>query len=166
MRLLRATPGSVLWLLEDNPAAAANLKRETAARGVSPERLVFAPRTTPPQHLARHRLAGLFLDTLPYNAHTTASDALWMGLPLITCPGQTFQSRVAASIVGAAGMPELIAPSLAEYEALALKFARDPDFMARVRAKLAANRETCALFDVERYTRNLEAIYTRMMETI
>ena len=99
MRLLRNVEGSVLWLLEDNAIAAANLKREAEARGVAPERLIFAPRTKPDQHLARHRLADLFLDTLPYNAHTTASDALWMGLPLVTCPGSTFPGRVAASLL-------------------------------------------------------------------
>jgi len=162
MRLLNATPGSVLWLLQDNTTVAANLQREAQARGVSADRLVFAFRRTPAAHLARHALADLFLDTLPYNAHTTASDAVWTGLPLITCPGTTFQSRVAASILMAAGMPELVVGSLADYEALALKFSRDQGFMSGIRAKLSANRETCALFDIVRFTRNLEEVYVRM----
>ena len=162
MRLLRATEGSVLWLLQDSPAAAANLRREAEAHGISPDRLIFASRTTPDLHLARHRLADLFLDTLPYNAHTTASDALWMGLPLITCAGNSFQSRVAASILTAAGLPELIAPTLADYETMALRLCRDPESMAHTRARLAANRNTCALFDISRFTRNLESAFLRM----
>ena len=162
MRLLGATPGSVLWLLQDNATAAANLRREAQARGVAADRLIFASRTTSAAHLARHALADLFLDTLPYNAHTTASDAVWMGLPLITCPGTSFQSRVAASILTAAGMPELIVGSLADYETLALKLASDRQFMSAIRKKLAANRETCALFDIQHFTRNLETIYARI----
>ena len=162
MRLLSATAGSVLWLLQDNATAAVNLRREAQARGVAADRLVFASRTTPAAHLARHALADLFLDTLPYNAHTTASDAVWMGLPLITCPGTSFQSRVAASILTAAGMPDLIVGSLADYEALALKFSRDRQFMSAIRKKIAANRETGALFEVGRFTRNLEDIYMRI----
>ena len=162
MRLLRAVDGSVLWLLEDNRLAAANLRCEAARRGVSGQRLVFAQRVPQPAHLARHALAGLFLDTRPYNAHTTASDALWMGSPVVTCPGNSFQSRVAASILTAAGVPELIAPSLAAYEALALSLARDPQSLSRIRAKLTENRETCALFDIARFTRSLEDAYLRM----
>jgi protein O-GlcNAc transferase len=162
MRLLNATPGSVLWLLQDNSSAAANLRREAVARGVSADRLIFAPRTNPAAHLARHSLADLFLDTLPYNAHTTASDSVWTGLPLITCPGTTFQSRVAASILAAAGMQELIADSLSDYEALALKLSRDRELMSRIRAKLAVNRETCTLFDIARFTRNLESAYVQI----
>src|SRR5262249_23550831 len=126
MRLLKNVEGSVLWLLDDNAAATNNLKREAAARGVDPPRLVFARRCPLPEHLARHRLADLFLDTLPYNAHTTASDALWMGLPIVTCKGNTFAGRVAASVLDAAGLPELVTESLEGYEALALRFARDP----------------------------------------
>src|SRR4029453_18065999 len=108
MRLLQGVEGSVLWLLADNAAATRNLKREAAARGIDPERLVFAPRRDLPEHLARHRLADVFLDTLPYNAHTTASDALWAGLPVVTCKGNTFAGRVAASLLHAAGLPELV----------------------------------------------------------
>ena len=164
MRLLRDVAGSVLWLLEDNPIAAANLKREAQARGVPPERLIFAPRVKPHEHLARQRLAGLFLDTLPYNAHTTASDALWMGLPLVTCPGDTFPARVAASLLGAIGLPELIAPSLGEYEALALEFAREPARLAAIKTKLAANRDTAPMFDTPRFARYLESAYATMWE--
>jgi predicted O-linked N-acetylglucosamine transferase (SPINDLY family) len=159
MRLLRAVDGSVLWLLADNSAAADNLRREADARGVSPDRLIFAPRAAPELHLARHALADIALDTLPYNAHTTATDALWRGVPLITCPGNSFQSRVAASILTACGVPELIASSLDEYEQLALRLARNPDLLAATRAKLAGNRESCALFDIARFTNGLEAAY-------
>src|ERR1017187_7872979 len=111
----------VLWLLKDNPAVAANLRREAAARGIVPDRLVFAARTDPATHLARQGLADLFLDTLPYNAHTTASDALWVGLPVLTLMGSTFAGRVAASVLHAVNLPELVTTSLGEYEALALK---------------------------------------------
>jgi predicted O-linked N-acetylglucosamine transferase (SPINDLY family) len=164
MRLLRGVEGSVLWLLQDNGAVMTNLKREASARGVAPERLIFAGRTDPAGHLARQSLADLFLDTLPYNAHTTASDALWVGLPLLTVLGSTFAGRVAASLLHAAGLPELVTASLADYESLALKFARDPSALASVKAKLRANRDSCRLFDTERLTRNLEAAYTMMWE--
>ena len=164
MRLLGAVEGSALWLLRDNDAVIANLRREASARGIGPERLVFAPRTDPATHLARHRLADLFLDTLPYNAHTTASDALWMGLPVLTLAGSTFAGRVAASLVGAAGLPELITRSPAEYEALALHLARAPAALAEIATKLRANRDTCALFDTARMTRSLEAAYTEMWQ--
>jgi predicted O-linked N-acetylglucosamine transferase (SPINDLY family) len=164
MRLLKDVPGSVLWLLEDNGAVPVNLRREAEARGVSGSRLIFAKRTTPPEHLARQMQADLFLDTLPYNAHTTASDALWVGLPVLTTPGPTFASRVAASVLLAAGLPEMIAPSLDVYEAMALKLARDPAALGAVKTKLKKNRDSCALFDTLRITRNLEAAYTLMHE--
>ncbi len=164
MRLLTACPGSVLWLLGDNPYAILNLRREAAARGVVPERLVFAPRLPNDDHLARHRLADLFLDTLPVNAHATATDALWAGLPVLTCMGNTFAGRVGASLLRAVGMPELVASSLAEYEAIALSLARDPEAMARARTKLASNRSTQPLFDTARITRNLETAYMTMWE--
>src|SRR5262245_14081844 len=162
MRLLSGVEGSVLWLLEDNPAAAANLKREAAARGVHPERLIFAPRTTPDNHLARQPLADLFLDTLPYSAHTTASDALWVGLPVITTPGTTFPGRVAASLLSAIGLPELIAPSVGDYERLALNLARDPAALAVIKGKLASHRDLYPLFDTKRFTQHLEAALTQM----
>jgi predicted O-linked N-acetylglucosamine transferase (SPINDLY family) len=162
MRLLREVDGSVLWLLNADEAAVANLRREASERGVAADRLVFAPRVKVDDHLARHRLADLFLDTLPYNAHTTASDALWAGLPLVTCPGSTFAGRVAGSLLTAVGLPELITPSLEDYAALALKLARDRDLLAATKAKLAKNRDTHPLFDTARFTRNIEAAYERM----
>jgi predicted O-linked N-acetylglucosamine transferase (SPINDLY family) len=164
MRLLHAVEGSVLWLLEDNAIASANLRREAEARGISARRLVFAPRKQPHEHLARQRLADLFLDTRPYNAHTTASDALWMGLPLVTCPGNSFPARVAASLLKAIEMHELIAPSLAGYEELALKLAREPATLAAVKAKLVKNRDCTPMFDTPRFARYLESAYTTMWE--
>jgi protein O-GlcNAc transferase len=153
----------VLWLLEGNTSIRENLCRQAAARGVTVGRLIFAPRTSPERHLARQQLADLFLDTLPYNAHTTASDALWMGLPLVTTPGRSFPARVAASILQAAGLPELIAADLKAYEALALKLARDPVLLMAIREKLTATRDRMALFDTTRFTRNLEAAYLAML---
>jgi len=164
MRLLDKVPGSVLWLLEGNTIAPVNLRREAAARGIAPERLIFAPRRDLPTHLARHRHADLFLDTLPVNAHTTASDALWAGLPVVTCAGTSFAGRVAASLLAAAGLDELVAHSLDEYEALALSLASDADKLAAVRAKLAATRDTCALFDTKRYCASLESAYVAMWQ--
>jgi predicted O-linked N-acetylglucosamine transferase (SPINDLY family) len=164
MRLLSSVEGSVLWLLEDNPTAATNLKYEAQAHGIDPARIIFAPRMGNEQHLARQKLADLFLDTLPYNAHTTASDALWLGLPLITTPGTTFPGRVATSLLHAVGMPELAVPSLEDYEALALKLARDANALAAVREKLKANREKFPLFDTKRFTNHLEAAFTQMWE--
>jgi predicted O-linked N-acetylglucosamine transferase (SPINDLY family) len=164
MRLLGAVDGSVLWLLKDNAAVASNLRREASARGIAPERLIFAPRTDPATHLARQTRADLFLDTLPYNAHTTASDALWVGLPVLTCTGSTFAGRVAASLLHAVDLPEMVTGSLSEYEALALRLAREPGELAAIKAKLRANRDNCALFDTARMTRSLEAAYTAMWE--
>jgi len=163
MRLLQRVPRSVLWLLEDNPAAAHNLRREAEARGIAAHRLVFAPRLPLDAHLARHRVADLFLDTLPYNAHTTASDALWAGLPVLTTPGTTFPGRVAASLLAAAGAPELVAPDLAAYEATAAALVADPARLAGLRARLAAGRGACALFDTDRFCRNLEAAFVEMV---
>ncbi len=165
MRLLAQKPGSVLWLLDANAAAKENLRREASAAGIAPERLIFAPRLPPAQHLARHRLADLFLDTLPYNAHTTASDALWTGLPVLTCRGETFPGRVAASLLTAVGMEELITSSLPEYEALALALAADPARLAGLKAKLAANRSAAPLFDTARFARGIEAAYEQMMKS-
>jgi protein O-GlcNAc transferase len=164
MRLLGALPGSVLWLLEDNSDARRNLEQAAAARGIAPARLVFAERMSHWDHLARHRLADLFLDTLPYNAHTTASDALWTGLPLVTCLGTTFAGRVGASLLRAVGMPELVTRTLPEYEALALRLATNRSELKAVREKLARNRLTQPLFDTARFTRNIEAAYRRMWE--
>lgn len=166
MRLLHKVEGSVLWLLESNDAASRNLKAEAARRGIAPERVIFAPRVRPDEHLARHRLADLFLDTLPYNAHTTASDALWAGLPLVTCMGNTFAGRVAASLLRAAGLPELITDDHAAYEALALKLATTPALLAPLKERLAGNRATCPLFDTALFRQHIEAAYTTMWERI
>ncbi len=164
MRLLLKVEGSVLWLLQDNAAAAANLRRQAKERGVAPERLVFAVRTTPAEHLSRQRLGDLFLDTSPYTAHTTCSDALWVGLPVVTYLGPTFAARVAGRLLNAGGLPELVAGSPGEYENIALHLARDAGALAAVKAKLARNRDTHALFDTARFTRNLEKAFTRMVE--
>lgn len=163
MRLLGAVPGSVLWLLPLSPPVKENLRREAAARGIDPARLVFAPRVPLAAHLARQRLADVFLDTLPYNAHTTASDALWAGLPVVTCSGRSFPARVAGSLLHAVGLPELATPSLEAYEALALRVARDPPYLASLKARLAAAVASAPLFDSERYCRHLEAAYELMM---
>jgi len=164
MRLLKAVPGSVLWLLRDNAAAERNLRREVRARGVDPARLVFADRTDLASHLARHRLADLFLDTLPYNAHTTASDALWMGVPVVTCQGTTFAGRVASSLLHALGLPEIVTESLEDYERLALRLARNAKKLRSIKAKLAANRDSTPLFDIARFTWHLESAYVAMHE--
>jgi predicted O-linked N-acetylglucosamine transferase (SPINDLY family) len=164
VRLLQAVPGSVLWLFAGNAEAAANLRRNATARGLEETRVVLAPRLDPVAHLARHRLADLFLDTLPYNAHTTASDALWMGLPVLTCKGAGFSGRVAASLLSAIGLPELIAENLDEYEKLALALARDPSRLAGLKKKLETNRLATALFDSERFTHNLETAYESMRD--
>jgi predicted O-linked N-acetylglucosamine transferase (SPINDLY family) len=165
MRILRAVQGSVLWLPESNRAAMQNLAREAAARNVAPERLVFASfRPSPEQHLARLALADLFLDTLPYNAHTTAADALWAGVPVLTCLGATFAGRVAASLLYSLDLPELVATSLAGYETAALRLARDAGSLGAIRNKVERNRTTHTLFDEERFTRDLESAYMAMWE--
>jgi predicted O-linked N-acetylglucosamine transferase (SPINDLY family) len=164
MRILAQVADSVLWLLEDSAAAVANLRREAAARGVDPHRIVFAARLPVPEHLARHRVADLFLDTLPYNAHTTASDALWAGLPVLTCRGETFAGRVASSLLHNLDLPDMIASTPADYERLAIALATDPERLAAVRHKLAANRLTSATFDTGLFTRHLEAAFRAMVE--
>jgi predicted O-linked N-acetylglucosamine transferase (SPINDLY family) len=164
MRLLLDVPGSLLWLLADNSAAQSNLRAAAAAKGVDPARLVFAPKIPSPAHLARHRLADLFLDTLPYNAHTTASDALWAGLPLLTCCGHQFDGRVAASLLETMGLGELITASLDGYAAMARALACDPARLARLRVRLAESRLTSPLFDTERFCGDIEAAYSRMVE--
>jgi protein O-GlcNAc transferase len=162
MRLLHGVPGSVLWLLGNNQTIVDNLRREAVSRGISAERLVFAPRLAVSEHLSRMRLADLFLDTLPYNAHTTASEALWVGLPVLTCSGNTFAGRVAGSILNAIGLPELITDSLVDYEAKARELAHNCDMMTRLRNTLAANRIKAPLFDTERYVRNFEKALIQM----
>jgi protein O-GlcNAc transferase len=163
MRLLAASEGSVLWLLADR-GSEDNLRREAASRGVDPRRLVFAPRLPLAAHLARHRLAGLFLDTVPVNAHTTASDALWAGLPLVTCAGQSFVARVAASLLSALGLSELVTTDLRRYEEQALDLARTPARLAEIRRRLDAARVTAPLFDTTRIGRQLETAYLTMDE--
>ena len=164
MRMLNAVHGSVLWLLGDNPAAENNLRKEAAAHGVDPTRLVFAPRVANEEHLARHPLADLFLDTLPYGAHTAARDALFSGVPLVTCLGMTFAGRVAASVLEAAGLPELVTVNLEDYESLALQLAKEPAVLQKLREKLARNRQQCAFFDSDRYRRHIEGAYTTMWQ--
>lgn len=161
--LLRKISGSVLWLLEASPYVTDNLRREAEARGVSGARLVFAPRVSPSQHLTRFRLADLFLDTLPYGAHTTTSDSLWAGLPVLTCVGDTFAGRVGGSLLRAAGLPELITNSPTEYAARALALATTHrNELARLRSRLEENRLRCPLFDSERFARHLEQAFERM----
>ncbi len=161
MRLLARVPGSVLWLLEDNPWAVASLHRRAGTLGIASERLVFSSRARSEDHLARHRLADLFLDTFPYNAHTTASDALWTGLPLLTCCGRTFASRVAGSLLHAAGLAELITTSVEEYARVALELALHPQSLEPLRERLR-NRQSLPLFDTPAFCRHLEAAYRRM----
>jgi len=163
MRLLREVPQSVLWLRAVGPDVRGNLLREAASRGVDPQRIVFAPHVASmAEHLGRHRLADIYLDTLPYNAHSTTCDALWAGVPVITCAGGGFASRVAASALTAVGLPELIGDSLEEYGHLALGLALDTRKRQDLRARLAANRTTAPLFDTAGHTRGLEAAYEVM----
>lgn len=164
MDLLDRVPGSVLWLLQKTPTVRANLKQEAFAHGIDPDRVIFTDTMPNDQHLARHALADLFLDSLPCTAHTTASDALWAGLPLLTCLGPTFAGRVAASILNAAGLPDLITNSPEAYAATALRLARNPAEIQELKARIAANRMTCALFDTPRYVQSLEGAFARMSQ--
>ena len=164
MRLLQQVEGSVLWLFENNPLVAKNLRQEAEHRGVAPERLVFAPPIKQADHLARLARADLFLDTLPYNAHTTASDALWAGLPVLTRTGNTFAGRVAASLLAAMDLPELITTTVEDYEAKALQLATQPEAMNALRSRLAANRLTTPLFATDRFCRHLESAYELMWQ--
>jgi predicted O-linked N-acetylglucosamine transferase (SPINDLY family) len=165
MRILKAVEGSVLWLSEGHHAAMDNLRKHAAAAGVAPERLVFAARVaSTADHLARHRLADLFLDTLPYNAHTTASDALWAGLPVLTGIGESFAGRVAASLLTAIGLPELIVQTGEQFESLAIELATAPEKLSSIREQLTRNRSTTPLFDTRLFTRHLETAYATMAE--
>ena len=164
MRILRRAPGSVLWLFQDNATAAENLRAAAVQQGVQADRLIFAQRLPLPEHLARQRLADLFLDTLPCNAHTTASDALWAGLPVLTCLGEAFAARVAASLLTAIDLPELITANLLDYEQLAVELALNPEQLAKIRQKLADNRLSKPLFDTENFTRHIEAAYSKMYQ--
>jgi predicted O-linked N-acetylglucosamine transferase (SPINDLY family) len=165
MRILRQVPASVLWLFEgNNPRFAENLRAHAAAQDVAPERLVFAPLMPSEKHLARLALADLSLDTLPYNAHTTAADVLWAGVPIVTCRGTTWPGRVAASLLSAMNLPELIAETPQDYEALAVRLAQAPSALAAIRAKVAQNHLTTPLFDTARWTLHLEDAYRQMWD--
>ena len=164
MRILKAVEGSVLWLYQDNPWVVDSLKTKALHHGVNENSLVFAEYMSLAEHLARHRQADLFLDTLPYNAHTTASDALWAGLPVLTLMGRSFASRVAASLLNAIGLPELITNTQEEYEALAIQLAKNPKKFADIKLRLDSNRLTAPLFDTPLFTKNLEAAYIKMYE--
>ena len=165
MRILAAVPDSVLWLPRPNPLAEQNLKKETQQRGIAPERLVFAPHVPSfEDHLARVALADLFLDGGPYGAHTTASDALWAGVPLITLMGGAFAGRVASSLLLALGLPELVTNSEAEFEALAINLAQSHERLKALREKLDQQRATAPLFDTARTTRAIEKAYQTMFE--
>lgn len=164
VRILNAVEGSVLWLFEDNAAAGRNLREQAAIRGLDPSRLVFAPRMNLPDHLARHAAADLFLDTLPCNAHTTASDALWAGLPVLTCTGEAFASRVAASLLNAIDLPELVTTNIKDYEDLAIELAQNTERVTQLKERLARNRLTTPLFNTDLFTSNIEALFSLMVE--
>ncbi len=163
MRILNAVEGGVLWLLEGNETAAANLRKEAEARGIDGHRLIFAKRMPVDEHLARYKQADLFVDTLPYNAHTTASDALRVGLPVLTRMGHSFAGRVAASLLKVVGLPEMITSSQEQYEATAIELARNPDKLRELKTKLEANRATTPLFDSGLSARHIEAAYEAMV---
>jgi protein O-GlcNAc transferase len=165
MRILKRVENSVLWLSQNNPTAASNLRREALRRGVDAGRLIFADRTASlPEHLARQRVADLFLDTRPYNAHATALDALWAGLPVLTCVGEGFAARVAASLLNAIELPELITTTPTQYENLAVQLAANPRHLGEIRQKLARHRLETSLFDTRAFTKHLEAAYTKIHE--
>jgi predicted O-linked N-acetylglucosamine transferase (SPINDLY family) len=163
LSLLRKVPGSVLWLLADNPWAESNLRKVAESRGFTPDRLVFATRVSPENYLARYLVADLFLDTFPFNAGTTANDCLWMGCPLVTMTGRSFGARMAGALLTAAGLPELITYNLADYEAVALRLANDPARCAQLRTTLGEVREHGVLFDTPAFVRDLE---TRLVQLV
>ncbi len=163
MRILDRVPGSVLWLLADNTWAEANLRREAEKRGVDPKRIVFATRAAPEHYLARYLVADVFLDTFPFNAGTTANDALWAGLPLLTCSGQSFASRMAGALLTAAGMEELITRNWQEYEDKAVALAKAPKELRHLRARLAEVKESGVLYDIPKFVHNLEKQFKRVL---
>jgi predicted O-linked N-acetylglucosamine transferase (SPINDLY family) len=163
LSLLRQVPGSLLWLLADNPWAEKNLRQVAETQGFAPNRLVFATRVSPENYLARYLVADLFLDTFPFNAGTTANDCLWMGCPLVTYTGRSFGARMAGALLTAAGLAELITYNLADYESLALALARDPARCAALRDRLATVRDTGVLFDTPLFVRDLE---TRLQDLV
>ena len=162
VKILKGVKDSVIWLLEDTETSLVNLRKEAQKRGVDPNRLIFAKRIDLPEHLARHKCADLFLDTLPCNAHTTASDALWAGLPILTCVGKSFASRVTASLLKAIEVPELITYDLKQYEKTAIELALNPEKLQNIKNKLRENKLKTPLFDTKRYTENLENLYKKM----
>ncbi len=164
MRILDAVEDSVLYIYAENLWAEENLKKEAEARGINSSRLAFGRRLPNDEYLSRYQICDLFLDTFPYNAGTTASDALWVGLPVLTLMGESFASRVAASLLNAIGLPELITKTQEEYETLAIELAKNPQKLAEIKKKLAENRLTAPLFDTPLFTKNLEAAYIAMME--
>ena len=164
VRILKSVEGSVLWLLEDNPYSLVNLRKEAQSRGLEPSRLVFAKRMELSEHLARHRAADLFLDTLPYNAHTTASDALWAGVPVLTCMGESFASRVATSLLNAIELPELITTSQKQYETKAIELATNSEKLKAIKQKLERNKLNTALFDTQKFTNHIESAYEQMYQ--
>ena len=155
---------SVLWLLDDNPTATSNLLKEANRRGIDSHRLIFAKRMKLDEHLARHRFADLFLDTLPYNAHTTASDALWAGLPVLTCSGQSFASRVGASLLHALDLPELVTHSIADYQSIAIELGNNPEKHESIKRKLISNLKTAPLFNTKLFAENIEKVYLSILE--
>jgi predicted O-linked N-acetylglucosamine transferase (SPINDLY family) len=164
MQLLRSVEHGVLWLFARHEIVKDNLRREATLRGIDPNRLVFMEELPHEEYLARHALADLFLDTVPYNAHATGSNALWTGLPLLTCRGNTLAGRVGTSLLHAAGLPELVTDNLEDYESLARKLATDRELLQAIRRKLQENRGTCPLFDTDRFRRHLETAYSMMWE--
>ncbi len=159
---LQGVPGSCLWLLDSNPGTNDRLRSIATGHGVDPERLRFAPKRPNPQHLARYRLAGLFLDTFPYGAHTTASDAMWMGVPVLTMEGRTFAARVCGGLVTAAGLPDMVMPDLEAYVATAIAIGNTPGMASELRDRLEQNRSTCTLFDTNRLVDSLEGLFDSM----
>jgi predicted O-linked N-acetylglucosamine transferase (SPINDLY family) len=164
VKILLAVDKSVLWLLEDNHIASTNLRKEAESRGLSSARLIFAKRIDMPTHLARHKLADLFLDTLPCNAHTTASDSLWTGLPVLTCVGETFASRVAASLLNSIGLPELVTETQSEYESVAIELAKNPVKLKKIKDKLENNRLITPLFNSSLFTKHIELAYKNIYD--
>ena len=164
MRILNAVPGSVLWLYEANAVAADNLRKQAQLRGVAASRLVFAKFMDHEQHLARYRAADLFIDTFPYNAHTTSSDALWAGLPVLTLCGRSFASRVGASLLHAVGLPELIAGTQQQYEDKAIELASHPALLDSIRERLSINRQSAAVFNGRQFAKDVESAYLAMHE--
>jgi len=162
MQILAAVPGSVLWLLDSISTTNERLRQLATARGIDPDRLRFAPKRPNPQHLARYRLAGLFLDTFPYGAHTTASDAMWMGVPILTMSGQTFASRVCAGLTTAAGLPDMVVPDIEAYVTKAIEIGNNPSIALALSARLEQERNTCVLFDTDRLVSGLESLYDQM----